>query len=182
MKRLIAGIRAICTGLLVLLLVFSVFSLAVSLRGTDPPKLLGFTGAAVLSGSMDPYMKTGDFILVREQADYAVGDVVLFHDGGSLVTHRITRRTAAGFVTKGDANNAEDVSPVPPDVVEGRVVAVIPRLGAVLSFFKSPPGLLLLLAAGIFLYVYPSLIHALKRLRQSITSRFKTKETDHDET
>ena len=118
MKRLIAGIRAICTGLLVLLLVFSVFSLAVSLRGTDPPKLLGFTGAAVLSGSMDPYMKTGDFILVREQADYAVGDVVLFHDGGSLVTHRITRRTAAGFVTKGDANNAEDVSPVPPDVAE----------------------------------------------------------------
>lgn len=113
-------------------------------------------------------MKTGDFILVREQADYAVGDVVLFHDGGSLVTHRITRRTAAGFVTKGDANNAEDVSPVPPDVVEGRVVAVIPRLGAVLSFFKSPPGLLLLLAAGILLYVYPSLIHALKRLRQSI--------------
>ena len=171
MKRLIAGIRAICTGLLVLLLVFSVFSLAVSLRGTGPPKLLGFTGAAVLSGSMEPYMKTGDFILVREQADYAVGDVVLFHDGGSLVTHRITRRTAAGFVTKGDANNAE-----------GRVVAVIPRLGAVLSFFKSPPGLLLLLAAGILLYVYPSLIHALKRLRQSITSRFKTKETDHDET
>ena len=107
MKRLIAGIRAICTGLLVLLLVFSVFSLAVSLRGTGPPKLLGFTGAAVLSGSMEPYMKTGDFILVREQADYAVGDVVLFHDGGSLVTHRITRRTAAGFVTKGDANNAE---------------------------------------------------------------------------
>ena len=52
--------------------------------------------------------------------------------------------------------------------VEGRVVAVIPRLGAVLSFFKSPPGLLLLLAAGILLYVYPSLIHALKRLRQSI--------------
>ena len=28
--------------------------------------------------------------------------------------------------------------------------------------------LLLLLAAGILLYVYPSLIHALKRLRQSI--------------
>lgn len=94
----------------------------------------------------------------------------------------VTAGPPPALSSKGDANNAEDVSPVPPDVVEGRVVAVIPRLGAVLSFFKSPSGLLLLLAAGILLYVYPSLIHALKRLRQSITSRFKTKETDHDET
>lgn len=168
MKRLIAGIRAICTGLLVLLLVFSVFSLAVSLRGTGPPKLLGFTGAAVLSGSMEPYMKTGDFILVREQADYAVGDVVLFHGrrlAGYPPDYPPDRRR---LCHKRGCQQRGGCVPRAADVVEGRVVAVIPRLGAVLSFFKSPSGLLLLLAAGIFLYVYPSLIHALKRLRQSI--------------
>jgi signal peptidase len=44
------------------------------------------------------------------------------------------------FITKGDANEDNDSSPVPFDDVEGKVAFSVPLLGYVVSFLKSPFG------------------------------------------
>ena len=70
------------------------FALATAAAATVPT-LFGFQCFAVLSGSMEPAIGTGDVVVVRKIAplDAKIGDVVTFRspeDPGRLVTHRAT--------------------------------------------------------------------------------------------
>ena len=62
------------------------------------------------------------------------------------------------FETKGDANKSPDSWPglpgVPEDYVVGKVVAVIPRVGLVVLFFKSPAGAAVLCALAALLIAW----------------------------
>jgi signal peptidase I len=99
------------------------------------------------SGSMSPYMKTGDVVMVVkiDPAVVTVGDIIVFKqvegDNSINVMHRVIGTVdVAGktcFVTKGDANNTEDPDPVDPSAVKGRVSAVIPKIGWVSVAIKS---------------------------------------------
>ena len=77
------------------------------------PDVLGYSSAVVISGSMSGSIEINDMILIHEEDTYAVGDVITFYSGSSLVTHRIVGETERGFITKGDANNTADLYPVP---------------------------------------------------------------------
>ena len=61
-----------------------------------------------------------------------MGDIILFSRGDDLIVHRIVAITDDGsYVTQGDANPSRDPLPVPPSKVYGKVVLVIPYIGAV---------------------------------------------------
>ena len=72
-----------------------------------------------------------------------------------MTTHRIVEETADGFITSCDHNNTPDSEPVKPEQIKGRVVKIIPKLGAVFLFMKTPPGILIILLAGLLLIFLP---------------------------
>ena len=119
------------------------------------PDVLGYSSAVVISGSMSGSIEINDMILIHEEDTYAVGDVITFYSGSSLVTHRIVGETERGFITKGDANNTADLYPVPIEHVVGKVVLVIPQIGAAIQFMQTPLGMTILLGIAILMIFLP---------------------------
>jgi signal peptidase I len=93
-----------------------------------------FHSEVVISGSMEPNIRTGSMIVITHQDSYAVGDVITFID--PMVgknTHRIvaiaTKDGVTYYATKGDALEEPDHIMVPADKVKGKVRAIMPWLG-----------------------------------------------------
>ena len=114
------------------------------------PTALGGPGSyIVISGtSMLPSFHGGDLVVARQAAAYRVGDVVAYRipaggvGGGRLVIHRVVGGSAArGYLLKGD--NRAFADPWRPTVseIEGKALAVAPRVGYALVFLRSPLGL-----------------------------------------
>ena len=124
------------------------------------PRMMGYEVFNVISGSMEPAIPMGSVIYVThvEPEDVQVDDVIAFIDDGSVVAHRVvTNRTSLGeFVTKGDANNTEDLFPIPYDSLIGVVALTVPMAGAAMSLYSSPVGkvyLFMTLACGVMLNI-----------------------------
>ena len=62
-----------------------------------------------------------------------------------IVTHRIYRIGGNVYLTKGDNNAAIDEYKILPRLIIGQVVAIIPNLGYIFSFAKSPIGVILVI-------------------------------------
>ena len=101
------------------------------------PRLFGYHIYSVVSGSMEPAIPTGSLVYIRETApeDVEAEDVIAFYssaDSASIITHRVVEnRVLMGeFITKGDANQTEDMNPVPYSNLIGKVVRSFPEIGA----------------------------------------------------
>ena len=135
-------------------------ALAILLAGLFLPKSIGYQVRMVETGSMVPTIPIGSAIIVRPEAEYAVGNIVTFERPGDTLptTHRIvSATTTAGVVEytmRGDANNANDWQAVAQSDVIGRVWLTVPYLGYVLNFVRTPLGIVIVVVipAGIVLY------------------------------
>jgi signal peptidase I len=109
-----------------------------------PTLALGWQPHAIVSGSMEPTIRTGDVVLTRP-ADHPVdpGRVITFADParpGVLITHRVIAVDEAGhYRTQGDANADEDSTPVPPDLVRGSGRLLVPLAGLPLLWASDQP-------------------------------------------
>jgi len=119
------------------------FPIAAHLTGDPFPALLGFRQALVLTGSMEPAVHVGDWLLFRSQTSYEPGQIVLYQESSRLVTHRVIDVLDHQLVTQGDANNTPD-QPVSRDRVLCRMVLRVPQLGTLAWFLKTPAGLVIL--------------------------------------
>ncbi|MEO6198060.1 MAG: signal peptidase I [Dehalococcoidia bacterium] len=105
------------------------------------PRLLGWQGVIVLSGSMEPAMQVGDLAFVDPSADpydMRVGDIITFrspHDRGQTISHRVIEVVDTGpglsYRTKGDANEDPDPETVPVRDIVGEVRVQLPYVGRV---------------------------------------------------
>lgn len=143
------------------------FALAIA-AATTIPTLFGFQSFAVLSGSMEPAIGTGDVVVVRKipPLEAKIGDVVTFRspeNPGRLVTHRATSIQASGetvsFVTKGDANTGVERWGIAASGTIGKVEYRIPKLGYVTNRIGSRFGRFAFL-------VLPALVLAVSELRR----------------
>jgi signal peptidase I len=110
-----------------------------------PQAMGGDVSYIVVRGtSMLPLFRTGDLVIVRDQAAYSPGDVVAYRvpDGelgaGQVVIHRIVRTEDDRFVTQGD--NKQDPDPWFPrtgDIV-GRPWVLLPGMGRLLAMVHEP--------------------------------------------
>lgn len=137
------------------------------------PGAFGFHMYNVISGSMEPEIKIGSLIYVREVEPEAIEekDIIAFFSSieeGSIITHRVVKNSVVSgtFTTKGDANTGEDPTPVSYDNFIGKVVLTLPYLGKVLKVMTSFYGKIGA-ASIIFLGVVLNLIS------------FRIKETQH---
>ena len=113
------------------------------------PRLLGYEIYNVVSGSMEPEIPVGSVVYVKaaEPAEIQAEDVIAFQRDGDTVTHRVVRnlRIEGTFVTKGDANAAEDLDEIPYAALIGRVEAHVPVLGNLMALYTSFLGKLYML-------------------------------------
>jgi len=117
----------------------------------DPNKVPDFFGIkpfVVITGSMDPTICGGDLVVTKtvDPSELKTKDVISFKDGNSVITHRIVDLTekdgAPVFVTKGDANNAQDDNPVAYSQVEGLYLFKVSGIGRLAMFMQTPVGML----------------------------------------
>jgi len=124
---------------LMTLVVLVVLAAAVALAVI--PRMLDGAALTVLTGSMVPTYNPGDVVVVRgvhdAEREVEIGDVVSFQplpNDPTLITHRVVAKsfTSEGtqFVTRGDANSADD-DPEIPAQIKGKVVYSIPLVGHV---------------------------------------------------
>lgn len=127
------------------------------------PTAFGHQAYIVLSGSMSPEFDTGSLVLTQplDSSALQVGDIITFQGfdtNSPLVTHRIVEIQTEGglqFITRGDANNANDDNPVPASNVVGKVNYALPYMGFVLNFAQSREGLLsLIIIPGILIIFF----------------------------
>jgi len=99
-----------------------------------------FKFLTVLSGSMEPVIKTGSIVLVKPISNYKVNDIITFELQKENVTHRIyekkTKDKIESYITKGDANNASDMREIKKENIVGKVFLSIPYLGYGVSFIQ----------------------------------------------
>ena len=136
-------VAAICSALGTLLLIIIV----VACLPLTVPKVFGYEMYTVISGSMEPSIPTGSLVYIKdmEPQDVADGDVIAFyggHDSNAIITHRVVKnRVVMGeFVTKGDANEKEDMNPIPYMNFLGRVELSIPVVGELAQMLTSMEG------------------------------------------
>jgi len=62
----------------------------------------------VVTGSMEPNIHVGDYLLVKKCSKYKENDIITFKKDGYYITHRIVEIKEKTVITKGDANNIND--------------------------------------------------------------------------
>lgn len=135
-------IRKICNALSALILI-ALAALALLLLA---PRFLGYETLAVLSGSMEPEISVGAIVYVKEvePEELKAGDILTYRMGGStIVTHRIVEVDEENrqFITKGDANDVIDGSPVDYDQVVGKAEFHVPMIGYISIYIRTPLGI-----------------------------------------
>lgn len=170
-------IQKVLTGVSILLcIVFSfmlICNMTIIIKGTlypeRPPSVLGITPMVVLSGSMsgdaEDHIEVGDLIFVgkTEAEELEVGDVIAFMEGKVVVTHRIIEvQTGENgepeFITKGDANNAQDQRPVTANNLVGIYKARIPKVGDFALFLQTPMGMVLFIGLPLLAFIIYDII------------------------
>jgi signal peptidase len=102
--------------------------------------------------SMLPTLEGGDLVVIQNVpiSQIHVGDIIVYNGLcsalGESVVHRVVNITAAGLITKGDNNPANDqvsgiaISPITPQCLEGKVIYVIPYV-ELLAYYIDSNGL-----------------------------------------
>lgn len=122
-KRIINIILAILIGIAVC---FSLYVAICTIAGR-PVNVFGYSVLKVETGSMEPTLHVGDFIIAKtcDTGTLQEGDIISYYSKqpdiqGMLITHRIQTVCDDGtFITIGDANVVSDSLPVTPDSILG---------------------------------------------------------------
>ena len=170
----------IITVLLVILIINVSIIIQTKTKPNLVPNILGFKPFIVLSGSMESKINVGDLVFVKEvnPSKLQVGDIIAFRDSENIVTtHRIvdieTKDNGLCFVTKGDANNANDDGIVYSNMVEGKYQTKIAKLGNAILFIQQPVGFVIMLMA---ISIICLLVYSCQSKKVTKEEKFKSEE------
>lgn len=110
----------------------------------------GYTSFIVSSGSMQPSLNVYDIIVVKkvDENKITIGDIITFYDkDGYIITHRVAEIYSNDgtkyYITKGDANNVNDIHPITYGNIIGRYSFRAPKAGRIIAAITSPTGIIL---------------------------------------
>lgn len=137
-----------------MIIIFFIFATAQSKLTGQEPSILGHRLYIVESGSMEPAIKMGSMVIVKElpASEIKIGDAAIFYteDREAKVTHRVVDIEGNGesFITRGDANNMDDPNPRGKSEVIGKVLFPIPFMGFIFYYLSKPIAILVILILG----------------------------------
>ncbi len=90
----------------------------------------GYRPFTIISGSMVPTIDVGDMVIV-DMGDKSLetGDIAAYMLEGRVVVHRVVSTSSGVYITKGDALDEADSWIVSREMVIGKVVYTLPKLG-----------------------------------------------------
>ena len=126
------------------------------------PRIFNMSPYVIISESMYPELKIGDVVYVKKvnlYQDVKEGDIIRFYMNSNAltpVTHRVVSNDTVReqFVTKGDANEKNDIIPIAYEYVLGKMVFKLPFLGHVLLLLETLLGkiiFILMFLSGVLL-------------------------------
>ena len=131
------------------------------------PRMLGYEAYNVESGSMAPAIPEGSVVYVEGVLPDSLEpeEIIAFYSNGVVVTHRVIENHYFydELVTKGDANEKEDINPVPYSQVIGRVKWHLPLLGKLLAIYSTQVTKFYLLALAFCGVMFNMLAGLLRR-------------------
>jgi len=106
---------------------------------------LGVQPTVIYSGSMSPSLEVGDMVIISETttSEIKIGDIIQFQNTNNSIptVHRVkeinTEKNTKIFITKGDANQKQDATPVYPEQIMGKQIGVIPKVGWIPIIIKE---------------------------------------------
>lgn len=174
-KKIIAVIVYI---LLTPIMVYNIALIISSIvKPNKTPSFLGIKTYVIISGSMEPNISVGDIVIARniknEERELKIGDIISFRSGHSVITHRIVNieKDNNGVLrirTKGDSNNTEDGVDILINNIEGKVIAVIPKIGSIVRLLHDRTVLMIFL---VVVYIY--IIKSFKKNQRKNNRRLK---------
>nr|WP_294526260.1 signal peptidase I [uncultured Blautia sp.] len=182
--KILTGIGIILCVILIPILVINCTLIIKSYTNKDQvPTISGIFPMIILTDSMYPEFESGDLIICNtaEPEDIKVGDVICFYDpegnGTTTVTHRVQDVVTddegnLAWITKGDANNTEDLPTVPAKNLIGVYKTRLKGLGNVAMFMQTTQGLIICVICPIILLV------AYDVIRRQAYEKSKKKDTD----
>ena len=102
-----------------------------------------FKPVVILTGSMRPFIKPGDLIIIKKCAisDVGIGDVIEYKRENYKIVHRVIaisyNQGEVNLIVKGDANKKTDKRPVTSDQFVGKLEYTIPYIGYPSYFIKN---------------------------------------------
>lgn len=125
------------------------------------PNFLGYTPFIIVSGSMEPVIKTNDVIVTHKinQNDIKVGDIVSYKSSQDdvIVTHRIIEIKEENgqtiYVMKGDSNKSQDSEIVTYSKIQGKYLYSIPLVGNIVTYIKTPLGMCMVIGVVVLIYI-----------------------------
>lgn len=186
MKILLRILSGAVTAVLVVLLAGTVLLALAGRRAPDRiPTILDYKVLTVLSGSMEPAIRTGDTIIVeplKPGQEIREGDVITFRAADApdmLITHRVigivsVNGEPAAYVTKGDANEAPDLAPVQRSQIVGVQRWRVPYYGYLSDFMHTKTGIVsLVIVPGVLLIALE-----IRKIYQVVMEEEKAKKAD----
>lgn len=162
-KKTFSVIASIILWLVVAVSAFVTVLVFTSQANSGIPDLFGMKPFIILTDSMAPTFKAGDLVIstdVQDESALQKDDIVTFwtiiEGKRTINTHRIVKIEKTGgvlsFVTRGDANSADDDLMVYPADIIGKYKTHIAGLGKVLGFLQSSVGFLTCIVFPLILF------------------------------
>lgn len=91
--------------------------------------------SVIITGSMKPVIDPGDMVIVKKLKGSEVkeGDIIQYKKDDIYIFHRIIKvvedKNQVKYQAKGDNNSVEDRELVSAEMIKGRVIKVIPKVG-----------------------------------------------------
>ena len=115
------------------------------------PDFFGYKNFVIVSESMEPTIMVGDAIFIKKvpENDIKINDIISFHDGESINTHRIIGVSEENgikmYKTKGDNNRGEDKEKISYSQIEGKYLFKINNFGNLIKILQSKVTLIILI-------------------------------------
>ncbi|MBU4482192.1 signal peptidase I [Candidatus Parcubacteria bacterium] len=159
--KIISNILTIIIVIIALFLIITIFPL---------PK--NYKVLTVLSGSMQPAIKTGSLVIVKPVAEYKINDIITFGKISKTevpTTHRIfdikLQEGKPIYITKGDANNSPDMKEVLQKQIIGKVLFSIPFAGYIVSAVQKPAGFAIIIILPAIFIMYDEIKKVIKEIK-----------------
>ena len=147
--------------IILVILIYNIVLVSIScMNKIEPITILGYRAYIITSNSMEPIIKKGDVVIVKntKEEEIKTNDIITFKKKDEIITHRIIdiNKTETGtmYTTKGDNNNIEDMERIFYNNIEGKYILTIPILGNILMMLENKMVFLLLVLFLLILYFY----------------------------
>ncbi len=140
--NILLDILMVLFGIILLISIYT--NVQIHILGNKYSSFFGYSNFEVQTGSMEPTISAGDWIIVKANKNVKLDDIVTYEKEGEFITHRVIEAYRGTYITKGDANNSKDEA-ISQDQIVGTVVKILPGFGIIRKTIFNPVVLIALI-------------------------------------